>query len=76
MEIEPEKAINDLDATNNRISDEYVMNSINQDDPFTSLIALNYLKFTNNKFNIIPQSILHLATLKYLDFNMNNDFER
>ena len=38
---------------------------------FNFLPALNYLKFSNNLFITIPQSIYNLKNLKYLDFSNN-----
>lgn len=67
--------ITKIDATNNFITEVLVetgsASDIGEYD-FSSIPALNYLKFTNNKFNIIPKSISSLKNLKFLDFSSNN----
>lgn len=61
--------ITKLDATNNNISE---LNENKVDYDFNGFPGLNYLKFSNNKFNAIPISILNLNMLKFLDFSSNN----
>lgn len=73
--------ITKIDASNNNISDQFLeMTNENKEDhinnsfllmSFNHLPGLNFLKFSNNKFNQIPSSILSLKILKYLDFSGN-----
>ena len=55
--------ITKIDATTNKISDVI--------ENFSNLPSLNYLKFSNNLFKTIPNSIYNLNLLKYLDFSNN-----
>ena len=63
--------ITKIDATNNNITDSLFESNEYKMLDFSNIPALNYLKFTNNKFNNIPQSILSLQNIKYLDFSNN-----
>ena len=61
--------INKLDASNNLLSE----NSFNEEEYNLSLMSyLVSLRFSNNKFNSIPQSIYQLSNLKLLDMSGNN----
>jgi leucine-rich repeat protein SHOC2 len=56
-----------LDASNNKLNE----NSINEETSFDKLPGLNFLKFTNNTFTVIPSSFFTLYNLKYLDLASN-----
>ena len=61
--------INKLDASNNLLSE----NSFNDEEYNLSLMSyLVSLRFSNNKFNLIPQGIYQLSNLKLLDMSGNN----
>ena len=61
--------INKLDASNNLLSE----NSFNDEEYNLSLMSyLVSLRFSNNKFNLIPQGIYQLNNLKLLDMSGNN----
>ena len=61
--------INKLDASNNLLSE----NSFNDEEYNLSLMSyLISLRFSNNKFNFIPQSLYQLNNLKLLDMSGNN----
>ena len=61
--------INKLDASNNLLSE----NSFNDEEHNLGLMSyLISLRFSNNKFNSIPQSLYQLSNLKLLDMSGNN----
>ena len=61
--------INKLDASNNLLSE----NSFNDEEYNLSLMSyLVSLRFSNNKFNLIPKGIYQLNNLKLLDMSGNN----
>ena len=61
--------INKLDASNNLLSE----NSFNEEEYNLSLMSyLISLRFSNNKFNLIPRSLYQLSNLKLLDMSGNN----
>ena len=61
--------INKLDASNNLLSE----NSFNNEEYNLSLMSyLVSLRFSNNNFNFIPQSLYQLSNLKLLDMSGNN----
>lgn len=62
--------IKKLDATNNLLCEQVFIDNDNNNN-FNSLPNLVHLKFSNNKFNCIPDSIFVLYNLKYLDFSDN-----
>jgi Leucine-rich repeat (LRR) protein len=55
--------ITKIEASTNKITDVT--------ENFSSLPGLNYLRFSNNLFKMIPNSIYNLHLLKYLDFSHN-----
>ena len=60
--------INKLDASNNLLSE----NSFNEEEHSLSLLSyLISLRFSNNKFNAIPNSLFKLSNLKLLDMSGN-----
>ena len=61
--------INKLDASNNLLSE----NSFNEEEHNLSLLSyLISLRFSNNKFNCIPNSLYKLSNLKLLDLSGNS----
>ena len=61
--------INKLDASNNLLSE----NSFNEEEHSLSLLSyLISLRFCNNKFNSIPNSLYKLSNLKLLDLSGNS----
>jgi len=56
-----------IDASNNHIDELFN----NENITFEAIPNLNYLKFSGNKFTVIPESIYSLYALKFLDFSDN-----